>query len=202
MKRESVKRSGPRGFTLVEILVVLAILVLLASLVVPRFLGSQKEADKKNARIQIAGFEKALELYAGDTRSFPATEEGLEALVERPTDLKEGVAWNGPYLKGGEIPKDPWGREYQYEYDSAKDEPRIWSDGPDADDESDDICSWTKGKERGERDGTVRTEKRGKERRIETTKESRKERRPAPRKETTEKTTVSSRAPKRTAEKE
>src|SRR3972149_8538306 len=112
MKRKSLKRPGPRGFTLVEILVVLAILVLLASLVVPRFMGTQKAADLKAAKLQIATFKSVLQRYSIDARTFPTTEQGLEALRERPSDPGDHVTWDGPYLD--EIPKDPWGRDYEY----------------------------------------------------------------------------------------
>jgi len=136
-----------RGFTLVEMLVVLGILVVLVSLVAPRIIGSQKKADIKAAKTQIGMIKAALEHYALDTKSYPTTEQGLQALIERPADLDESTPWEGPYLSGS-LPKDPWGNEYMYEYPGThtnSDEPEIWSLGPDKEDNTeDDICSWDK----------------------------------------------------------
>lgn len=144
MKR--IRTASTRlGFTLVEMLVVLGILVVLVSLVAPRIIGSQKKADIKAAKTQIGMIKAALEHYALDTKSYPTTEQGLQALIERPADLDETVPWEGPYLSGS-LPKDPWGNEYMYEYPGThtnSDEPEIWSLGPDKEDNTeDDICSW------------------------------------------------------------
>lgn len=103
------RRAG--GFTLVELLVVLAILTLLAGLVGPRVLGQLGGAKSKTAAVQIADLEKALELFKLDVGRFPTTEEGLEALVKKPATVTTG--WSGPYLKGA-VPSDPWGRPYKY----------------------------------------------------------------------------------------
>ncbi len=99
-----------RGFTLIELLVVLAILTLLAGLVGPRVLSQLGGAKSKTAAIQIADFEKSLELFKLDVGRFPTTEEGLQALSVKP-----GAAngWNGPYIKGA-VPNDPWGKPYKY----------------------------------------------------------------------------------------
>lgn len=104
-------RRRARGFTLVELLVVLAILTLLAGLVGPRVLGQLGGAKAKSAAVQIADFEKALELFKLDVGRFPTKEEGLQALNKKPATAN---GWAGPYLKGTEIPADPWGRPYQY----------------------------------------------------------------------------------------
>ena len=107
--RQHSRRSAA-GFTLVELLVVLAILTMLAGLVGPRVLGMLGGAKSKTAAVQIADIEKALEIYKLDVGRFPSTEEGLDALVKKP-----GAAggWSGPYLKGG-LPSDPWGNPYRY----------------------------------------------------------------------------------------
>ncbi len=147
---KSIRNRRPRsGFTLVEMLVVLAILVLLVSMVVPRIIGSQKKADINAAKTQIGLFKGPLQQYALDCKKFPSTEQGLAALVQKPSDLSETAAWSGPYIDG-EIPKDPWGNEYQYEYPPTRgkgDTPDIWSYGPDGDSSSEDswITSWTGG---------------------------------------------------------
>ena len=148
MRRNPKRNARRAGFTLVEMLVVLGILVLLASMVVPRILSRQKSANIDAAKSQIGAFRGALEHYAIDCRSFPSTDQGLYALVECPPDLPETVTWRGPYLTGA-IPKDPWGNDYQYEFDAAVGtdyDPKIWSFGPDGEDgTADDICSWAQG---------------------------------------------------------
>lgn len=104
--------AAAAGFTLVELLVVLAILTLLAGLVGPRVLGQLGGAKSKTAAVQIADIEKAMELYKLDVGRFPTTEEGLEALAKRPPTVTSG--WSGPYLKGA-VPTDPWGKPYRYQ---------------------------------------------------------------------------------------
>jgi general secretion pathway protein G len=139
-----------RGFTLMEMLVVLAILVLLAGMVLPRVLGSSKKANIQAAKVQIRSFKGALEQYSLHTNSFPATEQGLTALVQKPAEsgseeTTTTSGWDGPYLE--EIPKDPWGKPYQYEYPPTRGKgeyPDIWSYGPDGQDNTeDDVVSWT-----------------------------------------------------------
>jgi len=103
-----------RAFSLVELMIVLAILVLLAGLVLPRLLGQQNKADIKATQTQLNSFKQALQNYAIDVRTFPNTEEGLRALVVRPEDEQRARKWDGKYLD--EIPVDPWGNEYNYEY--------------------------------------------------------------------------------------
>jgi len=96
-------RTAPRGFTLVELLVVLVVLTLLAGIVGPRILGQLGGAKSKTAIVQIAEIEKALEIYALDVGRFPSTAQGLQALVQAPSGA---TGWNGPYVKGG-VPLDP-----------------------------------------------------------------------------------------------
>ena len=105
-------RAASAGFTLVELLVVLAILTLLAGLVGPRVLGQLGGAKSKTAAVQIADIDKAMELFKLDVGRFPSTEEGLEALVKKPASVTSG--WAGPYLKGT-LPNDPWGKPYHYQ---------------------------------------------------------------------------------------
>lgn len=105
------KRRKSSGFTLVELLVVLAILGMLAALVGPQVLNQLGGAKSKSSAIQIRDFEQALELYKLDVGRFPSSNEGLNALVRQPSSAK---GWNGPYLKKDEVPMDPWGNPYQY----------------------------------------------------------------------------------------
>jgi general secretion pathway protein G len=103
--------GGEGGFTLVEMLVVITIIGLIMALVGPRVLNYLGESKIKAARIQIQSFAAALDLFYLDAGRYPSSAEGLAALV-RPTGGL--VGWNGPYLKGGSLPNDPWGTPYVY----------------------------------------------------------------------------------------
>jgi general secretion pathway protein G len=104
-----------RGFTLIEIMVVMVILGILAGLIIPRIMGRPEEARRTKARIQIESIETALKLYKLDNGSYPTTEQGLQALVEPPSVGELASAWReGGYLEKGRVPKDPWGSEYVY----------------------------------------------------------------------------------------
>ncbi|MBN2477374.1 MAG: type II secretion system major pseudopilin GspG [Pirellulales bacterium] len=137
-----------RGFTLMEMLVVLGILVLLLAMVAPRVLGTQKKADITTTKSQIELLKGCLDRYCLEMKTFPATEEGLAALVSQPTSTDGAVAsrWDGPYTDSGELPLDAWGNPFQYEYPPTQgrgDYPDIWSYGPDGEDNTeDDIVSW------------------------------------------------------------
>jgi general secretion pathway protein G len=98
------------GFTLVEILVVITIIGLIMALVGPRVLNYLGESKSKAAKIQIESFSSALDLYYLDLGRYPTTNEGLAALT-RGNNLP---GWNGPYLRGGVVPNDPWGHGYLY----------------------------------------------------------------------------------------
>lgn len=129
------------GMSLLEILIVLSILAVLIAIVAPRILGSQKKADIKSAKLQIANIEEALKLYAADNRTFPTTEEGLKALISKPDDEKRTRSWDGPYFDGEDVPVDPWGNEFRYEYPPTKNQrdfPDLWSLGPDGMENTDD----------------------------------------------------------------
>lgn len=120
-------RLRPMGFTLVELLVVLVILTLLASLVGPRLLDQLGGAKAKTARVQIAEIEQGLDLYKLDVGRYPSEAEGLRALVERPANVS---GWKGPYLKKG-LPLDPWNNAYQYTPVGRHGGPDIYSLGAD-----------------------------------------------------------------------
>jgi len=105
------RRDGEAGFTLVEILVVITIIGLIMAIVGPRVLNYLGESKVKAARIQIESLGSALDLYYLDMGRYPNSNDGLAALVQRPGNAEE---WNGPYLKGGVVPNDPWGHAYVY----------------------------------------------------------------------------------------
>src|ERR1700691_1225837 len=110
-KRERGPDLGQQGFTLVEMLVVITIIVLIMGLIGPRVLNYLSESKVKAAKIQIQSFSSALDLFYLDAGRYPSTAEGLAALVKPAPGL---AAWNGPYLRGGVVPSDPWGKPYAY----------------------------------------------------------------------------------------
>ena len=108
-------RLTDRGFTLIELMVVIVILGILAGLIVPRIMGRPEEARRTKARVQIVSIETALKLYKLDNGYYPTTEQGLQALVEPPAVGQLPRAWReGGYLEKGKVPKDPWDNEYVY----------------------------------------------------------------------------------------
>jgi general secretion pathway protein G len=104
-------RRAQRGFTLLELLVVLAILGLLIGLVAPAALHQLAVAKDKVARQSIERLGSVLDIYKLDVGSYPTTEQGLQALVARPSGVGQ---WSGPYLKGDKVPEDPWGHPFVY----------------------------------------------------------------------------------------
>ncbi len=136
-------KRGSAGVTLIEMLVVVTIIALFAALVAPRMLKKSDTARVTAARAQINSFMTALGTYKLDTGTFPTTEQGLQALREKPTDVNQ---WAGPYLPQ-EIPVDPWGHPYLYKYPGEHgDEPDVicyGADGqPGGDGTNADIVSW------------------------------------------------------------
>jgi general secretion pathway protein G len=105
------RHLGQQGFTLVEMLVVITIIGLIMGLIGPRVLNYLSESKVKAAKIQLQSFGSALDLFYLDAGRFPSTAEGLTALVQRTPGI---AAWNGPYLKGGNVPNDPWNNPYLY----------------------------------------------------------------------------------------
>lgn len=102
--------SRMRGFTLLELLVVLVILGLIGSIAAPQVFKWLNKANVDAARIQISALSNGVDLYRLEVGSYPPS---LKALIVRPNDV---TRWNGPYLKKSTLPKDPWEREYQYQY--------------------------------------------------------------------------------------
>lgn len=135
------------GFTLIEIMVVIVILALLAALVGPKLMGRTDDAKITDARVQIKNMETALKLYKLDNGNFPTTEQGLAALVTKPTvgiipkNYKEGG-----YLESQKVPKDPWGNDYLYVSPGEHGDYDLFSFGADGakggEGKNADIASW------------------------------------------------------------
>jgi general secretion pathway protein G len=144
-RRRRSRRQDEAGYTLIELLVVITIIGLIVALVGPRVLNYLGESKVKTARIQIQGFACALDLFYLDTGRYPASSEGLGALVQRTAGAAN---WNGPYLKGGTVPADPWGKPYVYRSPSEHGPYDIVSRGSDGQEggtgTAADITSWTR----------------------------------------------------------
>ena len=142
MKMKVDRRRRERGFTLIEILIVVIIIGLLASLVGPKLFSKVSGAKQKAAKAQIELFGTALDAFRLDTGRYPTSEEGLKALRERPSGAD---AWQGPYLPK-EIPLDPWGKLYVYKSPGDHGEYDLISFGLDGveggEGENQDIVSW------------------------------------------------------------
>jgi general secretion pathway protein G len=142
-----LKKIDGRGFTLIELMVVIVILGILAGLIIPRIMGRPEEAKQLKAKMQIESLETALKLYKLDNGMYPDTEQGLQALVEQPETGNIPKNWRKyGYLDKGRVPKDPWGNEFIYLSPGAHGEYDIISYGadgvPDGEDKNKDINSW------------------------------------------------------------
>ena len=136
------RRAQARGFTLLELLVVMVIIGLLAAYVAPRYFSQVGRSEVRSAQAQISALRNALDAYRLDVGSYPTTEQGLGALTARP---QNATRWNGPYLQRS-APADPWGRPYQYKAPGEHGEFDLFSLGkdgqPGGSDEAADITSW------------------------------------------------------------
>lgn len=143
MERRFKKFNANRpasAFTLIELLLVLVILAVLAAVVVPKFTNRSEQARLAAAKTDIANMETALDAFEIDTGRFPATEEGLGALLQQPSGAQN---WKGPYLK--KPPLDPWGREYVYRFPGQHNQSGydLFSMGADGREGNDDVDNWT-----------------------------------------------------------
>lgn len=133
-----------RGFTLLEIIVVVVIIGILAAIVVPQFMDRPGEARITRARQDIQGIVTALNLYKLDNFAYPSAAQGLQALVTRPSGQPEAPNWKGPYLN--QMPKDPWGRPYQYQMPGQRGAVDVYSFGADGraggEGEAADVGNW------------------------------------------------------------
>lgn len=147
IERQRITRiAGRSGFTLMEVLLVLAILGVLMAMVVPGLMGRQKQANIDATKLSIHGLENALKLYALDhDGEYPSTNDGLEALISAPANDSK---WKRPYLDNtSSLPADAWGNAFQYQYPGqhqpSGDKPDIFSWGPDKSaNTDDDITNW------------------------------------------------------------
>ncbi len=107
--------KNQKGFTLIEIMVVVIILGMLAGLVLPRILGQEEKAKVEGAKVQIRSLEGALDAFKLDNGFYPTTDQGLDALIKKPEAGRIPTKWReGGYLKPARIPKDPWGKDFVY----------------------------------------------------------------------------------------
>ena len=147
MRLSRLRQQRRRGFTLLEVLLVVAILVALAAMAIPQLVGVQAGAQIDNAKVQVAAIENAVQYYRTHTGEFPSTQQGLTALITPPNPTPDN--WRGPYLKATADLKDPWGNQYNYEFPGKhsstpeREMPDVWSNGPDrTSGTQDDIGNW------------------------------------------------------------
>jgi general secretion pathway protein G len=132
--------STQAGFTLIELLLVVVIIGILAAIVVPNIIGGADDARLESARTQVKEFSNAMERYKMHCKTYPSTEEGLEALLVPSPSLNNPDNWKGPYMKAEIVPLDPWDYEFQYRYPSDRGNtwPDIFSVGPDGQPDTED----------------------------------------------------------------
>ncbi len=136
-------RTDSKGFTLIELMLVVIIISILSAMVVPRLVGRSKEAKLAAAKADIeSNISLVLDMYELDNGLYPTTEQGLIALMGKPTTSPVPTNWKGPYLK--KLPKDPWGKDYVYTSPGMhnKDDYDLFSYGPDGIESQDDIVNW------------------------------------------------------------
>ncbi len=145
VSHRQLRRGIQRGFTLVEIMVVVVIIGILGALVVPKLLGRTGESRVTAAKVDISTLMQALKLYKLDNQRYPTTEQGLQALIQKPTSGPAANGWKaGGYVE--KLPKDPWGNPYQYLSPGVRGEVDVFSFGADGQaggaGEDADVGSW------------------------------------------------------------
>jgi general secretion pathway protein G len=151
-RKRTTALRGERGFTLLEILIVITILGILASLVAVRLMDRPGEARALKAEMDIKTLETALKLYKLDNAFYPTTEQGIKALVEQPTTGRIPTKWReGGYLEKEVVPKDPWGNDYLYLSPGVRNRDfDLWSYGADGEEggegENQDVTNWVEEK--------------------------------------------------------
>jgi general secretion pathway protein G len=135
--------AGIRGFTLIEILVVLTLLAIVMGIVGGNYLGQGEKAKQKAAKIEIEQIGQTLDLFKLEVGRYPTTQEGLQALITAPNGVPN---WNGPYWKKNTLPKDPWTNDYKYASPGQHGVYDLWSYGADGKEGGEgtdkDITSW------------------------------------------------------------
>jgi general secretion pathway protein G len=113
---KSTRKRSERGFTLIELMVVIVIIGILAAYIAPKFINRTEDAKINTAKAQIRGFESALKMFRLDCGFYPSTEQGLQALISAPTTGRISENYRaGGYLESSKVPDDPWGNAYLYE---------------------------------------------------------------------------------------
>jgi len=136
-----MRMRDQRGFTLIEIMIVVVILAILAGIIVPRIMSRPEEAKKTKAQVDIKSIEGTLNLYKLDNGFYPTTEQGLDALVTKPQSAPLPRKWkDGGYLS--RLPNDPWGRPYQYLSPGEHRDFDLYSLGPDGDGKDAELQNW------------------------------------------------------------
>ncbi len=143
---KSIHYTAVRGFTLIEVMVVVVILGILAAIIVPKIMSRPEQARMVKVKQDILAIQSALDLYKLDNSTYPSTDQGLQALVSKPSISPVPRNWKSDgYLQ--EIPQDPWGEAYQYMNDNEK--VRIFSYGPKGKEGNSEIGNWNVDKVEG-----------------------------------------------------
>jgi general secretion pathway protein G len=133
--------NSSKGFTLIEVMVVVVILSILAVFIVPKIMDKPEQARKTQARQNVRILESSLNMYKLDNFQYPSSDQGLDALVNKPSGTPEPKNWSSEgYID--RLPKDPWGNPYQYLNPGTKGKIDIYSMGPDGVNSDDDIGNW------------------------------------------------------------